>query len=326
MSWNQNWPQFKYDSANTGNAPHVELDLPLELVAAWRFPSQIFASPAVVGDKIYIQDAVGHVGYFNYRTKEVVWTQKLGGLNNRSSPAVKNNRVYIGSTAGYLAILDATTGGVLKKVDGPGGVIASPVVTDAAVYFCAWDGVLKKMSLAGDIIWTYETGGIFLTEFAISQNEIMIMPAGVDNFIHILDQGDSRIVLERGNDRRGQSCIHSGVSLSEDMVYCINMGKYGGFGMLEARKSRLINQPQGFCYREWHTQRYCRSVPSIRGCEVYCGDACFRIIPGFSWRRQFASKPEYKIKYDLFRPTPPHFEDPTYTGEERGRYDRLIKW
>lgn len=322
----QSWPQYKYDSARTGNTPHVELHLPLIRVAAWRFPAQIYASPAVAGERVTIQDALGNVGCFNYRTHKVLWTRNIGGLNNRSSPAVAKGRVYVGSTAGYLAILDAATGRILKKIEGPGGVFGSPVLADAAVYFCAWDGVLKKLSLAGDIIWTYDTGGIFLTEFAVRQNEIVIMPAGENNFIHLLDQGDSYVVLERGNDRKRQSCIHSGVCLSEDMVYSVNMGKYGGFAILEAGKSRLIDQPKDFSYREWHTQRFCRSVPSVRGNEVFRGDACFRVIPGFSWRRQFASKPEYKIKYNLFEPVKPVHEDSAYTGAERGKYDRLIKW
>jgi len=55
------WPQFKRDAARSGNAPEETLALPLKHILAVRFPSPIYASPAVVDGRVYVQDAHGHL-------------------------------------------------------------------------------------------------------------------------------------------------------------------------------------------------------------------------------------------------------------------------
>src|SRR5688500_13889083 len=88
------WPQFKRDAARTGDSPETTLEFPLARTTAVRFPAPIYASPAVVSGRVYIQDARGHVACIEARTNKVLWLAEIGGINNTSSPAVADGKVY----------------------------------------------------------------------------------------------------------------------------------------------------------------------------------------------------------------------------------------
>ncbi|HYE97438.1 MAG TPA: hypothetical protein VEJ18_00950, partial [Planctomycetota bacterium] len=55
------WPQFKRDARRSGDNPDAALRFPLNRTVAVRFPAPLYASPAVVDGKVYVQDARGHV-------------------------------------------------------------------------------------------------------------------------------------------------------------------------------------------------------------------------------------------------------------------------
>jgi outer membrane protein assembly factor BamB len=73
-------------------------------------------------------------------TGTVKWKYLTGGYV-RSSPAVANGVVYIGSSDGSLYALDASTGAVLWSYTIGGGlpVFSSPTVVNGVVYLAAAD-------------------------------------------------------------------------------------------------------------------------------------------------------------------------------------------
>jgi outer membrane protein assembly factor BamB len=79
-------------------------------------------------------------------------------LTNQSSPAVAWGKVYVGASAGFLAIVDAGTGQVMKKVPGTGGVITAPALGDNAVFFSTLNGSLTKIDREGKVLWTFRGG------------------------------------------------------------------------------------------------------------------------------------------------------------------------
>jgi outer membrane protein assembly factor BamB len=109
------WPQFKRDAARTGDAPEEVLAFPMQRVVAVRLSAPIYASPAVVGGHVYIQDALGHLVCIAADSNRVLWLTDLGGINNSSSPAVAGGKVFVGSTEGDLVVLDAGSGEVLAR-------------------------------------------------------------------------------------------------------------------------------------------------------------------------------------------------------------------
>jgi outer membrane protein assembly factor BamB len=75
----------------------------------------------------------------------------------KSSPAVSEGKVYIGSLDGYMNALDANNGNIIWKVQTTGPIESSPAVADNAVYFTSQEpttGAFYKINAdTGDVIW-----------------------------------------------------------------------------------------------------------------------------------------------------------------------------
>lgn len=84
----------------------------------------------------------------NASTGAVIWTHKFGYIV-RSSPAVANGVVYVGSRwpAGGLHALDAKTGAELWHCSTGSDVNSSPVVVNGVVYVGAYDHHVYAFSL-----------------------------------------------------------------------------------------------------------------------------------------------------------------------------------
>jgi len=169
------WPQYKRDSARTGNAPEEILSFPMQMVMGIRLPSPIYASPAVVDGKVYIQDSRGRVVCADSRKNKVLWKADIGGAANHSSPAVLGGRVFVGSSAGYLAVLDAVTGRSVGNVKTDGGVIAAPAVANNAVYFVSMNGYVYKTDYNGKVLWNHKFAKACNVEMAVQGTKIAVL-------------------------------------------------------------------------------------------------------------------------------------------------------
>jgi outer membrane protein assembly factor BamB len=174
------WPQYKRDAARTADAADESLAFPLQRVLAVRFPSPIYASAAVVGGRVYAVDARGLLACVDVAKRQVLWTAEIGGVANRSSPAVTGGKVFVGSTAGYLLVLDAGTGREVARVPAAGGVIAAPAATNDAVYGLTFNGQLLKVDLAGKLLWTFSGGKVANAEFAVQGRKAVFQAGPVD--------------------------------------------------------------------------------------------------------------------------------------------------
>ena len=66
----------------------------------------------------------------------------------RSSPALVDTTIYVGSEDGCLYALDAETGEKLWDIITQGKITSSPAVTDGAVYIGSHDGNLYAVEYA----------------------------------------------------------------------------------------------------------------------------------------------------------------------------------
>ncbi len=84
----------------------------------------------------------------------------FGNLVLKSSPAVVNGTVYIGSLDGYLYAINADNGNITWKTQALGPIESSPAVADAAVYFTAeepiFGGFYKLDAKTGNVLWKKE--------------------------------------------------------------------------------------------------------------------------------------------------------------------------
>ena len=88
----------------------------------------------------------------------VAWRFPTGGAI-RSSPALEDGTLYIGSGDGLLYAIDAGTGALRWTFDAGSPIASSPAVTGNVVLVGSRDGVLNAVDAGnGDRIWSVETG------------------------------------------------------------------------------------------------------------------------------------------------------------------------
>ncbi|MFN4259269.1 MAG: PQQ-binding-like beta-propeller repeat protein [Gemmataceae bacterium] len=301
------WPQYKGDAARTGDNPQAKLTLPLTRVMAVQLPAPIYASPAVVGERVYVQDARGHLVCVDSRTNRVVWSAENGGINNSSSPAVYEGKVYVGSTAGHLAIHDAATGQLITRVAAEGGVLAAPAVANGAIYFSTFDGKLTKIDPHGKVLWTFSGGNTSITEFAVKGKRLIFF-AGTTraNAYRLEDQGDQVEMIERGRPAGGYFAPTGGpVFLGDDdfasQSYDSESGWFHGLGKAVEAGSNDS-----------------RITPSVRGNQLHRGSKCWEFdLEAKQFRELWRAAPE--ALYDGgFHSSPALAQDVLVIGSEQG--------
>ncbi len=87
------------------------------------------------------------------------WSATTGGPVFRSSPAVVNGVVYVGSTDLRVHALNANTGATLWTATTGGPVISSPAVVNGVVYVGSTDLMVYALNATtGATLWNRVTG------------------------------------------------------------------------------------------------------------------------------------------------------------------------
>src|SRR5438093_1011533 len=86
------------------------------------------------------------------------WTYKTGGAV-RSSPAVADGRVFVGSDDERLHAVDFAKGTNLWSFKTGGPIESSPLVLEGKVFIGCDDGVMRAFDAAkGNLLWSFPTG------------------------------------------------------------------------------------------------------------------------------------------------------------------------
>jgi polyvinyl alcohol dehydrogenase (cytochrome) len=146
----QEWPSFGQNPGNTSSSTQTTISTKnvAKLQPKWVFTTggDVSARAAVVDDVAYFPDWAGNLWAVCVHTGKKVWSHQLSDYGlpadtvSRTSPAVADGKVYIGTqTGGWLLAIDAKTGALAWKVQAetvsPYPMItASPTVVDDVVY------------------------------------------------------------------------------------------------------------------------------------------------------------------------------------------------
>jgi outer membrane protein assembly factor BamB len=131
---------FRANPTHTGFSPETAISSTnaSSLTATWTAPlgTTSDTSPAVarstaLGRALVYAGANNHFYAYPTGGGAAVWTYKLPAGVVESSPAVFRGVVYIGSTAGTLYALNATTGAPMCSYQAGGPILASPVAAEA---------------------------------------------------------------------------------------------------------------------------------------------------------------------------------------------------
>ncbi|MEM9292320.1 MAG: PQQ-binding-like beta-propeller repeat protein [Acidobacteriota bacterium] len=174
------WPQWRgpeRDGSVSGAAWPASLEgIDLSWDVQELGPS--YSGPIVAEDRVFITETVDKaeevVTALDRKTGQVLWRQQWKGSMSvpffaakngswiRSTPAYDGESLYVGGIREVLVRLDAYTGSVVWKVDFPErygtpmpdfGYVASPLVTEDAVYVQAANSMLKLNKETGETIW-----------------------------------------------------------------------------------------------------------------------------------------------------------------------------
>lgn len=154
------WTQLKGNSQRSGNAADVTLKTPLSLAAAIPLTDGIYTSPVVSDGKVFVVDGSGVVFAIDTTSNKIVWKFAtrggLGNCNNVASPAIINDYLHIGTTAGYYYVLDCKSGAVIKEIDCREPIFSAPVVNANRVYFATLGAQVYAVEPTGEVAWTWD--------------------------------------------------------------------------------------------------------------------------------------------------------------------------
>jgi outer membrane protein assembly factor BamB len=168
------------------------------------------------------------------------WRFKTGHVN-RSTPAVVDGVVYVGSHDGNLYAIDAQTGTLKWRFQTLDEISSSPAVAEGVVYFNGGDaGFYAVDAQTGQQKWMLKTADP--VPFAHRWDYFQSSPAFVDgvvyfgsadSHIYAADASTGKVLWKFKTDGR----VRSSPAVSEGVVYCGSMD--GNLYALEAKTGQL---------------------------------------------------------------------------------------
>lgn len=157
----EDWPQFMFNAAHSGNAAQIDLDVEkLGLQGAVAMTDGIYTSPVVASGKVYVVDGSGCAACFDAKTLQELWRfQSKGGkqnVNNVSSPAIAGKHLHFGTTAGFYYVLDRDSGAVVAEIDCGEPIFSTPVVAKDRVYVATLGAQVLAMTFEGKQLWKWD--------------------------------------------------------------------------------------------------------------------------------------------------------------------------
>lgn len=153
-----------------------------------------FSSPAVLGERLYFGTEEGAVMCINWKKPEIAWTvAEKTGEAFRSSPAVAEGIVAIGTRGRRVNALDPKDGSELWSFPTKNKVDASPVIVGDRVLAASTDGRIYLIDRkTGKETWQYQCQGGINAGAAVADNRFVVgtdrgliycfgMPEGVDD-------------------------------------------------------------------------------------------------------------------------------------------------
>ncbi|MDM7912451.1 MAG: PQQ-binding-like beta-propeller repeat protein, partial [Methanotrichaceae archaeon] len=136
---------------------------------------------------------------------ELLWLNPLGGKGGASTPAISEDKIFVGSLTGDIYCLNASTGVTVwnKTLDrNPKwwGVASSPLVQDGMVYVMSFsDGALHALTLEGEELWNLTTGEVQPFSSAASSGQRLYFPGG-DPAMYCVDASSGGLIWKTPTD------------------------------------------------------------------------------------------------------------------------------
>jgi len=146
--------------------------------------SYVPASPAIMGDYVYVGDYAGNIYELYLEGGKIVRQRKILAATDEggsfvSVPAITDNRLFVLSNDRYLYSIDRIDGTIKWKYMLKGKVgESSPVVCFDKVIVCTKTGIVSILDTeSGDLKWEYDTGEQIVGSPAVIKDHFFILTA-----------------------------------------------------------------------------------------------------------------------------------------------------
>jgi eukaryotic-like serine/threonine-protein kinase len=208
----------------------------------------------------------------------------------KSSAAIVNNRVFIGSDDGHLYALRLQDGSLIWKFETEGNIESSPLVLGEFLYVGSGDGFVYKLSAKdGSLAWKYETEDQVLGApnwiLSPDKSETWILAGSYDFRLHCIRSSDGSKVwdYETGNYINGSPAVSKGKTV------------FGGCDAL----LHVIDLADGSKLKEIEAGAYIPGSAAMMGSMAYVGHydnefLCFDLDKGvIAWTYRDRNFPYY---------------------------------
>lgn len=156
----EDWLQLKGNGQRSGNVASISLQPPLSLAAAIPLTDGIYTSPVISDGKIFVVDGSGVIFAIDGKTNQVLWKFAtkggVGNCSNVASPAIIDQYLHVGTTAGYYYVLSLKDGSVVKEIDCREPIFSAPAVNNNRVYFATLGAQVYAVEPNGEVAWTWD--------------------------------------------------------------------------------------------------------------------------------------------------------------------------
>ena len=227
----QPWPMWKYDLARssytTSTAPNNNQTI---WTTANFYPTTI---PIVVDGMVIVAGTGSKMYAFDETTGVQLWQSFTFSGSPGGNPAYSNGRIYLGTTNGYLYIINATTGAKLfeNQLTSSGQIQTSPAVAYGKVFVGTTDNYLWALNASNLLLkWYYMTGGPIYSSPAI-HGDMLYFGCDDDKIYALNIASDTAASLiwryTTGGDVRSTPCVGGdkvfvGSSSTDHSIFALN--------------------------------------------------------------------------------------------------------
>lgn len=156
----ETWLQLQGDSHRSGNSSDTVLPERLGLLGTVALTDGVYAAPVISDGKAYVVDGAGVVSAIDLQTLAVDWRFETEGgpanCNNVAAPAIVDDYLHVGTTAGYYYVLGRDDGRVVRRLDLLEPVFSAPAASNGRVYVATLGAQLFALESDGTVAWKWD--------------------------------------------------------------------------------------------------------------------------------------------------------------------------
>ena len=207
-------------------------------------------------------------------TGSLLWRYRTGGLV-RSSPAMADGVVYIGSDDGHVYALSSSTGELLWRFPTNGYVWSTPNVVDRVVYVGSHDNYLYALNAStGEVFWEFQTSDELATSAEVADG-IVYVASGTH--LYALDASTGSVTWQHDVGRGGVTSPVFVADAIVDEASCVVRGQVTECqlrdGVLVGSRNQLLalDASNGNPLWRYRTGNTVHSTPTVAAGYVYFG-------------------------------------------------------